>query len=96
MRYISTYIESGRTFHIFEVRGEGQLDGFWGVENTLLDERGCLKQTINGVQGHRRDTLAETIASVSTQIKYDKLIAEGYSSLGAMLKIHEEGNRHEL
>lgn len=84
MKQITTYIESGRTFGIFEETGEGATHGFWGIEDKLFGEDGKLLQPVNGVQGHHFPTLQETIEHVSTQIKYDALIASGMSEIDAI------------
>lgn len=84
MKQITTYIEAGRTFVIFEETGTGATRGFWGIEDKLFGEDGKLLQAVNGVQGHHFPTLKETIEHVSTQIKYDALIESGMSEIDAI------------
>jgi len=93
VKQITTYIEGGRTFHIFEERGKGVTDGFWGIEDCMFGEDGKLKQAVNGIQGHHHSTLAETLEFVSNQIKYDAMIAAGSSSLEAALSLFGGGQR---
>lgn len=84
MKKITTYIESGRTFHI--CRDE---NGYWGIEDKHIDENGKLKVKLNGISGHLKDSVAECIQSISFQIKLDDLIAQGYDMNTAFQKMFQ-------
>ena len=84
MKHITNVISAGRTFHIFEIEGKGEADGFWGIEDRFFGEDGKLIRAVNGVEGHHFQTLQETITHVRNQIWYDSLIKEGMDEISAI------------
>lgn len=90
MKHVTTYTEMGRTFEIAYASGRGDADGFWAFEDKDIDEGGRLKRVFNGITGHHRKTLAETIASVSRKIKVDALVADGMDITEAAIKVMME------
>lgn len=84
IRHISTYVEGGRTFYICKEIGSGLADGYWAFEDKMLDENGCLARRVNGLEGHHRETLGETIQSVSCQVRFDAMLAAGVDRSEAM------------
>jgi len=84
MKHITNIISDGRTFHIFEITGKGETDGFWGIEDRFFGKDDKLIRAINGVEGHHFQTLQETITHVRNQIWYDSLIKGGMDEISAI------------
>lgn len=84
MKKITTYIESGRTFHI--CRDE---NGYWGIEDKNIDANGKLMVKLNGISGHLKASVAECIQSISFQIKLDDLLNQGYDLNAAFQKLFQ-------
>jgi hypothetical protein len=74
MKKITTYIESGRTFHIFR-----DQHGYWGFDERDFDQHGMLTVKHNGISGHLKSSLKDCIESISIQIKLDELLLQGHS-----------------
>lgn len=93
MKHITNVISCGRTFHIFEMSGEGEADGFWGIEDRFFGADGKLTRAVNGVEGHHFQTLQETIDHVRRQIWYDSLIKSGVDEIDAIKTVYADAIR---
>lgn len=87
MKQITTYIDSGRTFYICQQTGQGEADGFWAFEDSVVDSEGRLTKVVNGIQGHHKETLSETLESVRNMIKVDALVAKGMDRMAAAVLV---------
>lgn len=90
IKRVSTYVEGGRTFYICKEIGAGLADGYWAFEDKMLDENGCLARRVNGLEGHHRATLGETIQSVSRQVRFDAMLAAGVDRSEAMRTMYQQ------
>ena len=84
MKKITTYIESGLTFHICH-----DENGYWGIEDKNIDANGKLRVKLNGISGHLKASVAECIQSISFQIKLDDLLNQGYDLNTAFQKLFQ-------
>ena len=65
-------------------------NGYWGINTEMLDENGCLKQQINGIQGNLSETLADCISQCRAEAKVKHLVGTGLTIIEAIQQVHAE------
>ena len=74
-KQVTKYYINNRTFHIMQ-DNEGY---YWGIE-----DKDFYSESVNGLKGNRRKTLAECLEAINDKVKAAELIAQGYSRMVAV------------
>lgn len=81
MKKVTTYTELGRSFVI----ARDDEGFFWAIEDKYIDGNGKLKKSINGLEGHRGETMEWTISTLSNEIQTVDLVKKGWHPVQASI-----------
>lgn len=78
---ITMFVTRGRKFHIVYSNTD---KCYLAIEDKYLDDKGCTRQKLNGLQMHANSTLDGCIRSIETCCELDYLVSTGLTLEEAM------------
>lgn len=76
------YSVGGRHFTLGKLE-----DVYVAIEHKYIDENGCMKQALNGLQMYASKTMEDCMERVAQQVRVDELVASGVDYLEAIRQV---------